>query len=140
MTGDEPLVTVHGILHAMFNRISEVRALAVQPHNGITTEALFAIGEAFGVLSKAKALVGQCIDYPEHLDWPPPRLIDDNTPKDRRILVYAPPRDGLPGFKITCVWHPDGGFCVDELREATHWWELPPDPAETATKGNENAV
>jgi hypothetical protein len=44
------------------------------------------------------------------------------------ILVYAAEREGLPGFVTVCRYHPDGGFCVDELRVPTHWMPLPKSP------------
>lgn len=55
------------------------------------------------------------------LNW---RLIDDDTPRDRLILVFAP---GAP-FELTdlvclCQWHPDAGYCVCEIRDPTHWAE-----------------
>ena len=39
----------------------------------------------------------------------------------RTIIVYAPGQDGLNQIVCLCAWHPDAGFCVDELREPTHW-------------------
>ncbi len=47
------------------------------------------------------------------------------APHDRRIVVYAPSAHGLPAMVSMCEWHPDAGFCVDELREPTHWTEIP---------------
>lgn len=55
-------------------------------------------------------------------DWMP---INDRTPKDHPILVYAPAREGLPPLMSVCQWHPDAGFCIDELREPTIWTTLP---------------
>ena len=49
------------------------------------------------------------------------RVIDDNTPRDRLIIVYAPGDGFLPDLVCLCQWHPDAGFCVDELRHPTHW-------------------
>lgn len=46
------------------------------------------------------------------------------APKDRKIKVLVAGREGLPGFVTTVTWHPDGGFCVDELREAIGWCEI----------------
>jgi hypothetical protein len=44
------------------------------------------------------------------------------APKDgRTIIVYAPPLDGLEAIVSLCAWHNDAGFCIDELREPTHW-------------------
>ena len=50
----------------------------------------------------------------------------DSAPKDRPIIVYCPERHGLPAMASICQWHPDAGFCVDELREPTCWTEIPP--------------
>lgn len=132
----ERLKRIHAILQGMADNFAEVRTLAFQAGDSVSTNSMFTLGEVFGVLYKAKSHVCRDIDSPPDHAWPPPRPIDDDTPKDRPILVYAAPREGLPGFKSTCRWHPDAGFCVDELREATHWWELPPDPPETTTKGD----
>ena len=46
------------------------------------------------------------------------------APRDREIEVLCPPREGLPELISKCLWHPDAGFCVDELREPTHWRKL----------------
>lgn len=44
------------------------------------------------------------------------------------VIVYAAPRDGLRGF-VTCVaYHEDAGWCVDDIRYATHWRQLPTPP------------
>lgn len=58
------------------------------------------------------------------------------APQDRMVLVYAvedpekvPPEcKGLEPLICTTKWHPDGGWCVCEVREATHWAELPKGP------------
>lgn len=55
-------------------------------------------------------------------DWMP---INDHTPKDHPILVYAPAREGLPPIISICQWHPDAGFCICELRQPTIWTMLP---------------
>lgn len=47
----------------------------------------------------------------------------DSAPKDRSILVWAPTREGLPAMFAICKWHPDAGFCIDELREPVMWWD-----------------
>lgn len=41
------------------------------------------------------------------------------------VLVYAAEREGLPAFECPCAYHPDGGWCVDELRFVTLWCPLP---------------
>jgi hypothetical protein len=51
------------------------------------------------------------------MDWHP----IETAPHDRLIIVYCPPRDGLDEIVCLCQWHPDAGFCVDELRVETHW-------------------
>lgn len=61
---------------------------------------------------------------PEMTGW---RLID-TAPLDAWVLVYAASRDGLDGFICTARYHSDGGWCVDELREVTHWMPLPEPP------------
>ena len=57
----------------------------------------------------------------------------ETAPRDRTILVCAPGNDPrfwshLPNLICTCRWHEDAGFCVDEVREPTHWMPLPADP------------
>jgi hypothetical protein len=41
----------------------------------------------------------------------------DGTP----VLVKAPAKHGLPEIITECAYHPDAGFCVDELREVEFW-------------------
>ena len=48
----------------------------------------------------------------------------NSAPRNREIEVWCPPREDLPELVSKCLWHPDAGFCVDELREPTHWREL----------------
>ena len=52
----------------------------------------------------------------------------ESAPKDREILVFAPSYDGLRSLRQISKYHPDAGYCIDELRNPTHWQELPPDP------------
>lgn len=54
--------------------------------------------------------------------------IDENTPKDKNILVYAPPYQDLQSLQQVCKWHESAGFCIDELRTPTHYQELPEAP------------
>lgn len=62
--------------------------------------------------------------------WPDAWQPIATAPKDGTVvLVYAAEREGLPAFQCTCGYHPDGGWCVDELRFVTHWQPLPPAPA-----------
>ncbi len=48
----------------------------------------------------------------------------DGTP----VKVYAAAYEDLPGFQTVAAYHPDGGWCVCELRTVTHWQPLGPDP------------
>ncbi|WP_020184814.1 hypothetical protein [Methylopila sp. 73B] len=49
----------------------------------------------------------------------------DTAPRDRHIFVYAPGAEfDLPDIVSLCRWHPDAGFCVDELRYPTLWAEI----------------
>lgn len=50
----------------------------------------------------------------------------ETAPRDgTEIVVYAPAREGLNSMASKCAWHPDAGFCIDELRHPTHWIPLP---------------
>lgn len=53
----------------------------------------------------------------------------ETAPKDgTEVWVYVAPREGLRGFQCVCAYHPDAGWCADELREVTHWMPLPEPP------------
>ena len=54
----------------------------------------------------------------------------ESAPKDREILVYAPAYQDLRFLISVCKWHESAGFCIDELRQPTHWMELPKPPRE----------
>ena len=47
-----------------------------------------------------------------------------------RVRIYAPayrdPENILPELICEAQYHPDGGWCVDELRFVTHWQPLEP--------------
>jgi hypothetical protein len=56
------------------------------------------------------------------------------------VLVYAPSPDpqkwhesvhDLPPILCTAAYHEDAGFCIDTIREPTHWRPLPTTPKET---------
>ena len=61
----------------------------------------------------------------------------ETAPRDRPVEVYAPAPDparwheavcDLPPMAALIQWHPDGGFCVCTIREATHWRDhVPPE-------------
>lgn len=50
------------------------------------------------------------------------------------IIAFAPAAHGLPAIVRPCQWHPDAGFCVDELRTVTHWTPLPEPPKEAGER------
>ena len=61
------------------------------------------------------------------MDWQP----IETAPRDGTVvLVYAPGRDGLSAMQSTCAYHPDAGWCIDELRQPSHWMPLPAPPAD----------
>ena len=88
-----------------------LRKIARETHDSDDTNMI--------VLSVFDMLIGECKELNA---WKP---IDGNTPKDRLILVYAPCCDGLGDLITTCLWHDDAGFCIDMIREPTHWADLP---------------
>jgi hypothetical protein len=46
----------------------------------------------------------------------------DTAPKDGEpTWVYVAMAHGLPPFEDKVAWHPDAGWCADELRPVTHW-------------------
>ena len=47
------------------------------------------------------------------------------APKDGSLqIVYLSPREGLPGFVTVCAWHPEVGWCADEVRNVTRFIPL----------------
>jgi hypothetical protein len=65
-------------------------------------------------------------------DWQP----IETAPKDgTKVLVYAtvlhPEKWGVHLEPMVCAasYHPDAGWCVCEIRDATHWRPLPAPPA-----------
>lgn len=54
----------------------------------------------------------------------------ETAPRDGALfLAWAPGAHGLKAIYSLCAWHPGAGFCIDELREPTHWRPLPDPPA-----------
>ena len=94
---------------------------------GISEERLKALYGEYQTPMESNLILMLLKGCEELNDWKP---IDENTPKDRLILVYAPCCDGLGDLITTCLWHDDAGFCIDMIREPTHWQELPPLPKE----------
>ena len=40
------------------------------------------------------------------------------------VWVLVAGCDGLPAFECKCAYHPDAGWCADELREVVAWVPL----------------
>jgi hypothetical protein len=52
------------------------------------------------------------------VDWQPIAT----APTDGTVVwVYAAAREDLPAFQTWATYNPHGGWCVDEVRYATHW-------------------
>jgi len=49
------------------------------------------------------------------------------------VLVHAPAYEDLDAITCTAAWHPDAGWCVDELRCVEWWVLLPLLPADART-------
>lgn len=50
----------------------------------------------------------------------------ETAPKDGSLfVVWCPGYLDLPQMVSLCAWHPDAGFCVDELRQPELWTPLP---------------
>ena len=64
------------------------------------------------------------------VEWKP----IETAPKDGTVVWVdvAARSEGvqeeLPAFQTCCAYHPDAGWCADELREVTHWMPLLPEP------------
>ena len=54
-------------------------------------------------------------------EWQP---IETAKPDGSLVWVYVAAYDGLPAFQAVASYHPDTGWCVDELRDVTHWMPL----------------
>lgn len=55
----------------------------------------------------------------------------ETAPKDGTVfLAYSQDLsgNGLSPFISCCSWHPDAGFCTDDICEPTHWLPLPSSP------------
>ena len=53
----------------------------------------------------------------------------ETAPKDGTlVIVFAPSIYDLSEIVCVAAYHLDAGWCVDELREVTHWMPLPTPP------------
>lgn len=71
--------------------------------------------EPHAIMNTLQVLLDECQELNQ---WQP---IDENTPKDREIVVFAPGYQGLNPIITICKWHESAGFCIDELRQPTLW-------------------
>lgn len=83
------------------------------------------LSELTGWLPECRGLIEALINECTELN---PWLPIEQAPKDHEIVVYAPPYDSLQSLVVKTKWHPDAGFCIDELRTPTHYQELPNPP------------
>ena len=81
-----------------------------------------------GAWDEARAVLSA--SQPSPSPW---RLIETAPTDGTVVLVFAAERDGLAAFQCTAAYHEDAGWCVDELREVTHWMPLPPPPQKENT-------
>ena len=93
---------------------------------GITEESLMHVMKMHDMNDGKTSLIfshlfNECTDLNA---WQP----IETAPKDREILVYAPPYQELRCLKQVIAHHDSAGYCIDELRYSTHWQELPKDP------------
>jgi hypothetical protein len=66
----------------------------------------------------------------------------ETAPKDgTQFIAYSQDLTGtgLSPFVSLCAWHPDAEFCTCELREPTHWIQLPEPPRDTLREGKKDA-
>jgi len=91
----------------------------------------------FGVLADYLAAMRAALEAAEAAAWQP---IGDAPCDGTTVLVYAPPPDpekwhesvwDLPAIICTAAYHEDAGFCIDTIREPTHWRPLPAAQKET---------
>ena len=92
---------------------------------GLTEQAVERIIRSCNIDHEHKEIAGTLREECKELD---PWLPIESAPKDRDILVYAPPYQDLEALQYVCKWHESAGFCIDELRTPTHHKELSPDP------------
>lgn len=78
------------------------------------------------LMERAEVAEAECKRLQTARKWKP---IETAPPDGTPVLVYASPAHGLEGFMCVAAYHPSAGWCVDELREATHWMPLPLPPA-----------
>lgn len=84
-------------------------------------------GDGMGTVTRrapTHASMRAALESADRAAWQP----IETAPTDGTVVyVYASPYEGLPGFVAIAGYHPDAGWCVDELRDVTHW-RLPPAP------------
>ena len=93
---------------------------------GITEESLRHVMKMHDMDDSKTSLIFShlCNECTELNAWQP----IETAPKDREILVYAPPYQDLKSLTKIISYHDSAGYCIDELRYPTHWQELPEDP------------
>ena len=88
----------------------------------------------FGVLEAHLKAMRAALEAAEGAAWQP---IETAPCDGTTVLVYAPSPDhqrwhesvhDLPHILCTAAYHEDAGFCIDTIREPTHWRPLPAAP------------
>lgn len=91
---------------------------------GISEKRLIEEIELYDIDVHARDILNSLIDECQELNpWQP---IDENTPKDRPILFYYPPR--YQRNEDTLISSEPSNTRAVEFRFATHWMELPEPP------------
>lgn len=78
------------------------------------------------IMGRALAVAEARLAEPGPDEWRPIAT----APRDgTEVEVLAPAYQDLPPIQRRCAWHPDGGFCIDELRSPLWWRPAPAEPS-----------
>lgn len=124
----DALVTLYGMIDTIVQRIppdEEIKNAIVviqQQRNELAQSR----GQTFGPTQEELRLLAVVADH----EWRPiataahdPDLIIEVKTEARHDLAEGV--EPLPSIECLCAWHPDAGFCVDDLREVTLWRPAP---------------
>jgi hypothetical protein len=119
-----------------YDDIEAVKSRLSEFHEGSPMEAVYPHAPVYGSITwlrkDVKTLLAECrraVAVGPESGWRP----IETAPKNGvAVLCYAPADHGLPSLQAVVTWHQDAGWCVDELREVTHWMPLPPAPKENS--------
>lgn len=79
-------------------------------------------------LAAHKTMQDLYVEMLRRLDMMPKWQPIETAPTDGTVVwVYTAANYDLPAFQGPCAYHPDAGWCTDELRIVTHWLvHIPP--------------